>query len=144
MFKIIKLLFLILVFEKSHAIHHHKRISDNFLIDKTYLWNNRIILYDVDSYESEKIREDSLKRKCEISNRKLKILIKKNNSFIDIEDSKKKFSLNPKFKFKVTLIGIDGEIKFQSNDLGGLEKYFTIIDNMSIRKTEAKNDIICN
>ena len=144
MFKIIKLLFLILVFEKSHAIHHHKRILDNFLIDKTYLWNNRIILYDVDSYESEKIREDSLKRKCEISNRKLKILIKKNNSFIDIEDSKKKFFIDPKFKFKVTLIGIDGEIKYQSNDLGGLEKYFTIIDNMSIRKTEAKNDIICN
>ena len=32
MFKIIKLLFLILVFEKTNAIHHHQRISENLLI----------------------------------------------------------------------------------------------------------------
>ena len=50
MFKIIKLLFLILVFvfEKSSAIHHHKRISENFLIGTPYLWKNRLLLMNGD------------------------------------------------------------------------------------------------
>ena len=64
MFKIIKLLFLILVlvFDKTSAIHHHKRISENFLIDTPYLWNNRIILFNTGSYEYEKIKEDFFKK----------------------------------------------------------------------------------
>ena len=58
MFKIIKLLFLILVFvfEKSNAIHHHKRISENLLIGTPYLWKNRILLIYIDEYE--KIKQD--------------------------------------------------------------------------------------
>ena len=145
MFKIIKLLFLILVFvfDKSSAIHHHKRFVENLLIGTPYIWNNRIILLNINTYEYEKIKQDFIKKECQIINRKLKIFIKKKNSFVDIKDSDKKFFLDSKFKFKVILIGIDGEIKYQSNDLEGFTKYFSIIDNMPIRQTEKQNDSDC-
>ena len=144
MFKLIKLLFLILifVFEKSSAIHHHKRISENFLIGTPYLWKNRLLLINIDEYE--KIKLDFIKYECQIINRKLKIFIKKKNSFVDTKDSDKKFFLKAKFKFKVILIGIDGEIKYQSDELGNLTKYFSIIDNMPVRQTEIKDDSSCN
>jgi hypothetical protein len=144
MFKIIKLLFLILVFvfEKSSAIHHHKRISGNFLIVTPYLWKNRILLINIDEYE--KIKLDLIKKECEITNRKLKIFVKKKKSFVDTKDSDKKFFLDSKFKFKVILIGIDGEIKYHSDELEGLTKYFSIIDNMPVRQTEIKDDSSCN
>ena len=144
MFKIIKLLFLIsvFVFEKSSAIHHHKRISENFLVGTPYLWKNRILLINIDEYE--KIKLDFIKKECQIINRKLKIFVKKKKSFVDIKDSKKKFFLDSKFKFKVLLIGIDGEIKYQSDELEDLTKYFSIIDNMPVRQTEIKDDSSCN
>ena len=146
MFKIIKLLFLILVFvfvfQKISAIHHHKRISENLLIGTPYLWKNRILLINIDKYE--KTKQDFVKKECQIINRKLKIFIKKKKSFVDIKDSNKKFFLDSKFKFKVLLIGIDGEIKYQSDELEDLTKYFSFIDNMPIRQTEIKDDSSCN
>ena len=144
MFKIIKLLFLIsvFVFEKSSAIHHHKRISENFLVGTPYLWKNRILLINIDEYE--KIKLDLIKKECQIINRKLKIFIKKKKTFVDIKDSNKKFFLDSKFKFKVLLIGIDGEIKYQSDELEDLTKYFSIIDNMPVRQTEIEDDSSCN
>ena len=140
MFKIIKLLFLILVFvfEKSSAIHHHKRISENLLIGTPYLWKNRILLINIDKYE--KTIQDFIKKECQIINRKLKIFVKKKKYFVDIKDSGNKFFLDSKFKFKVLLIGIDGEIKYQSDEIENLIKYFSIIDNMPIRQTEIKDD----
>ena len=144
MFKIIKLLFLIsvFVFEKSSAIHHHKRISGNFLVGTPYLWKNRILLINIDEYE--KIKLDLIKKECQIINRKLKIFVKKKKYFVDIKDSGNKFFLDSKFKFKVILIGIDGEIKYQSDELEDLTKYFSIIDNMPIRQTEIEDDSTCN
>ena len=144
MFKIIKLLFLIsvFVFEKSSAIHHHKRISENFLVGTPYLWKNRILLINIDEYE--KIKLDLIKKECQIINRKLKIFVKKKASFVDIKDNNKKFVLDFKFKFKVILIGIDGEIKYQSDELEDLTKYFSFIDNMPVRQTEIKDDSSCN
>jgi hypothetical protein len=144
MFKIIKLLFLIsvFVFEKSSAIHHHKRISENFLVGTPYLWKNRILLINIDEYE--KIKLDLIKKECQIINRKLKIFVKKKASFVDIKDNDKKFVLDFKFKFKVILIGIDGEIKYQSDELEDLTKYFSFIDNMPVRQTEIKDDSSCN
>ena len=144
MFKIIKLLFLIsvFVFEKSSAIHHHKRTSENFLVGTPYLWKNRILLINIDKYE--KNIQDFIKKECQIINRKLKIFIKKKKTFVDIKDSDKKFFLDSKFKFKVLLIGIDGEIKYQSDEIENLIKYFSIIDNMPIRQTEIKDDSSCN
>ena len=146
MFKLIKLLFLILifvfVFQKISAIHHHKRISENLLIGTPYLWKNRILLINIDKYE--KNIQDFIKKECQIINRKLKIFIKKKKTFVDIKDSNKKFFLDSKFKFKVLLIGIDGEIKYQSDEIEDLIKYFSIIDNMPIRQTEIKDDSSCN
>ena len=146
MFKLIKLLFLILVFvfvfQKISAIHHHKRISENLLIGTPYLWKNRILLINIDEYE--KIKLDFIKYECQIINRKLKIFIKKKKSFVDIKDSNKKFFLDSKFKFKVLLIGIDGEIKYRSDELEDLTKYFSIIDNMPVRQTEIEDDSSCN
>ena len=146
MFKLIKLLFLILifvfVFQKISAIHHHKRISENFLVGTPYLWKNRILLINIDEYE--KIKLDLIKKECQIINRKLKIFVKKKASFVDIKDNDKKFVLDFKFKFKVILIGTDGEIKYQSDELEDLTKYFSIIDNMPVRQTEIKDDSSCN
>ena len=146
MFKLIKLLFLILVFvfvfQKISAIHHHKRISENFLVGTPYLWKNRILLINIDEYE--KIKLDLIKKECQIINRKLKIFVKKKKSFVDTKDSGNKLFLDSKFKFKVILIGIDGEIKYQSDEIEDLIKYFSIIDNMPIRQTEIKDDSSCN
>ena len=95
MFKLIKLLFLILVFvfvfQKISAIHHHKRISENLLIGTPYLWKNRILLINI--YEYEKIKQDFINKECQIINRKLKIFIKKKKSFVDIKDRNKKIKL---------------------------------------------------
>ena len=148
MFKIIKLLFVILVFvfvfQKISAIHHHKRISENLLIGTPYLWNNRIILLNINTHEYEKIKPDFTKKECQIINRKLKIFVKKKKSFVDTKDSGNKFFLDSKFKLKVILIGIDGEIKYQSDELEDFTKYFSIIDNMPIRQTEIEDDSSCN
>ena len=62
----------------------------------------------------------------------------------DIKDNDKKFILDFNFKFKVILIGIGGEIKYQSDELEDLTKYFSIIDNMPIRQTEIEDDSSCN
>ena len=144
MFKIIKLLFLIsvFVFEKSSAIHHHKRTSENFLVGTPYLWKNRILLINIDEYE--KIKLDLIKKECQIINRKLKIFVKKKKSFVDTKDSGNKLFLDSKFKFKVILIGLDGEIKYQSDELEDLTKYFSIIDSMPVRQTEIEDDSSCN
>ena len=144
MFKIIKLLFLILFFQDVSAVHHHKRVSQNFLIGTPYFWNNRILVLNLTDFEYEGLKEDFIKKKCEIINRKLKIFAKKNNSFINIEDGEKKLLPDFKFKYKIVLIGIDGEIKYQSNILEGFEKYLNLIDDMPIRQTESKDDLNCN
>ena len=75
---------------------------------------------------------------------KIKNFCKKKKYFVDIKDSGNKFFLDSKFKFKVILIGIDGEIKYQSDEIENLIKYFSIIDNMPIRQTEIKDDSSCN
>ena len=146
MFKLIKLLFLILVFvfvfQKISAIHHHKRISENLLIGTPYLWKNRILLINIDEYEKTKL--DLIKKECQILNRKLKIFVKTKKSFVDTKDNSKKFFLDSKFKFKVILIGIDGEIKYQSDELEDLTKYFSIIDSMPVRQTEIEDDSSCH
>ena len=144
MFRIIKLLFLILVFQDVNGIHHHKRVSQNFLIETPYFWNNRIIVLNLTDSEHKKMKQDFIKKKCEIINRKLKIFVKKNNFLIDLEDSKIKDLPYFKFKFKIVLIGIDGEIKYQSNILESFERYFNLIDDMPIRQTESKDDSNCN
>ena len=141
---IIKLLFLILVFQDVNGIHHHKRVSQNVLIGTPYFWNNRIIVLDLTDFEQKKLKEDFIKKKCEIINRKLKIFLKKNNFLIDLEDNKIKVLPRFKFKFKVALIGIDGEIKYQSNILESFERYLSLIDDMPIRQTELKDDSNCN
>jgi len=141
---IIKLLFLILVFQDVNGIHHHKRVSQNVLIGTPFFWNNRIIVLDLTDFEQKKLKEDFIKKKCEIINRKLKIFLKKNNFLIDLEDNKIKVLPRFKFKFKVALIGIDGEIKYQSNILESFERYLSLIDDMPIRQTELKDDSNCN
>ena len=144
MSRIIKLLILILVFQDVYGIHHHERVSQNFLIGTPYFWNNRIIVLNLTDFEHKKMKEDFLKKKCEIINRKLKIFVKKDNFFIDLEDNKIKVFPYFKFQLKVVLIGIDGEIKYQSNILESFEKYFNLIDDMPIRQTESKDDLNCN
>ncbi len=144
MFIIIKLLFLILFIQDASGIHHHKRVSQNFLIGTPFFWKNRIIVLNLTDFEYEKIKEDFVKKKCEITNRKLKIFVNKNNSFVDLDDSKRKVLPDFKFKFKITLIGIDGGIKYQSNILESFERYFNLIDEMSLRQTEFKDDLNCN
>ena len=94
--------------------------------------------------EHKKMKEGFIKKKCEIINRKLKVFVKKNNFLIDLEDSKIRDLHYFKFKFKVVLIGIDGEIKYQSNILESFERYFNLIDDMPIRQTESKDDLNCN
>ena len=62
MFIIIKLLFLILFIQDASGIHHHKRVSQNFLIGTPFFWKNRIIVLNLTDFEYEKIKEDFVKK----------------------------------------------------------------------------------
>ena len=127
----------------SEAVHHHTRIYSNFFFKTKYLWSNRLIIFDTNELENKLLKSLLIRNKCELDNRKLKIFYKKNNSYFDLENDNREASLNFNLPFKVSLIGIDGELKFKSAKLQNFERYFEIIDDMPFRQQEAKDDQLC-
>ncbi|MBD23237.1 MAG: hypothetical protein CL572_06215, partial [Alphaproteobacteria bacterium] len=77
-------------------------------------------------------------------NRKIEFLYKKKNEYFYLKNDKKEDSLIYVLPYKVSLIGIDGFLKFSNNEIESLEKYFLYIDQMPIRKNEKKFDKLCN
>ena len=94
--------------------------------------------------EAKKLKREIQKAKCEIQNRKIEFLYKKKNEYFYLKNDKKEDSLIYVLPYKVSLIGIDGFLKFSNNEIESLEKYFLYIDQMPIRKNEKKFDKLCN
>ena len=45
---------------------------------------------------------------------------------------------------KVMLIGYDGMLKFEGDEINEMSYYFDIIDTMPVRKTELEKDETCD
>ena len=144
---ILKQFFFIIFFSSffffSEAIHHHTRIYSNFFLKTKYFFSNRLIIFDTNDSENKLLKSLLFINKCKIDNRKLKIFYKKHNSYFDLENDEKETSLKLDLPYKVSLIGMDGELKFKSAKLPNFEKFFEIIDKMPIRQQEAKDDQLC-
>ena len=110
-----------------------------------YLWKNRVIVTFSPSKNNTKRRQflNSIKKNlCEFNSRNIiHIDLLFNNKNKEIEELKKNFdnlSLSPS-EFRLILIGKDGELKLNSRK-ASLEKIFTLIDKMPMRKEEIIND----
>ena len=132
------------IFQDIFAIHHHPRIPINFLENSIFFGKQRVILLNVTKNEAKKLKREIQKAKCEIQNRKIEFLYKKKNKYFYLKNDKKEDSLIYVLPYKVSLIGIDGFLKFSNNEIESLEKYFLYIDQMPIRKNEKKFDKLCN
>ena len=126
--------------------------SQNLDIHK---WENRVILIISKTQESEvyknQIEEFKNSTKA-IIERKLIIYYVLPNQYklVDYQNEKsnnKWISSSKLFKtyadkqseFKVVLVGLDGSVKLQQNQLISTSKLFNTIDSMPMRKSELKN-----
>jgi hypothetical protein len=130
-------------FNFSFAIHHHERRSYNLLINSDYFWKNRLLILELNQFEYTEVEKKLNFYKCEIKNRKLEVFFKNKNNFLNMSSHQIDKSLKLSIYNKVTLIGMDGEIKYENNIIESFDKYFSIIDKMPIRKQEMSEDKNC-
>ena len=136
----------LLFFSSNHlySVHHHIRISPNLLKENKYLWKNRLLIIKTDSKEKTNLKNQVDLYRCEINNRKLKIFTIRSNNLFDIFSDKKENTLNIEMVSKVMLIGYDGMLKFEGDEINEMSYYFDIIDTMPVRKTELEKDETCD
>ncbi len=117
-------------------------------LDK-HLWKERLILVIGDSYQNPKLikqLQEFENSKEQLGKRKLLIYKITPTTFLK-ELRKNKISKNnnlykkynsSKEDFKTILIGLDGEIKMESNEFITAKKIFDRIDQMPMRRQELK------
>ena len=134
-----------LIFSKEiYSIHHHPRIPINFLENSIFFGKKRVVLLNITKNEAEKLKKEIKIKNCEIENRKLEFLFKKNSEYYYLTNNKKEHSLTYVLPHKVSLIGLDGYLKYSNSEIESLDRYFLFIDQMPIRKKEKKLDKLCN
>lgn len=134
-----------LIFSKEiYSIHHHPRIPINFLENSIFFGKKRVVLLNITKNEAEKLKKEIKIKNCEIENRKLEFLFKKNSEYYYLKNNKKEHSLIYVLPHKVSLIGLDGYLKYSNSEIESLDRYFLFIDQMPIRKKEKKSDKLCN
>ncbi|PDH54918.1 MAG: hypothetical protein CNE97_04865 [alpha proteobacterium MED-G10] len=144
-----KIFFFLLIFlstfsiENTYSIHHHPRLNVNLLENTEFFGKKRVLILDLENTEILNFLKDFKNNQCEIENHKLEILIKKENKYYYIFDNSKETSLNFFLPHKVSLIGLDGYLKFVDDNFSNLKKYFNLIDEMPIRKKETPFDKKC-
>ena len=115
---------------------------------KKHQWENRVLLVFTDDKKSDNFKHQIKilsENKKELIERKLVIYQFTENDFTT-DFSEVWFSSNSMFKkyvntsdsFKVLLLGLDGGIKLEQDKILSLEKLFTIIDGMPMRRSELK------
>ena len=116
---------------------------------KKHQWENRVLLVFTDDKKSDNFKHQIKilsENKKELIERKLVIYQFTENDFTT-DFSEVWFSSNSMFKkyvhtndsFKVLLLGLDGGIKLEQDKILSLEKLFTIIDGMPMRRSELKS-----
>lgn len=134
-----------LIFSKEiYSIHHHPRIPINFLENSIFFGKKRVVLLNITKNEAQKLKKEIKIKNCEIENRKLEFLFKKNSEYYYLTNNKKEHSLTYVLPHKVSLIGLDGYLKYSNSEIESLDRYFLFIDQMPIRKKEKKSDKLCN
>lgn len=114
-------------------------------------WENRLVLIFAENETQEVYQnqlEELISSKEGLTDRKIiiyyilpekyKIGIYPESKWEKSDELFKKFSKNDS-QFKVVLIGLDGGIKLQQNKLLSIEKLFSTIDKMPMRRIEIKN-----
>lgn len=144
-----KSLFLIILpllfgLKEVFAIHHHPRIPINFLEDSNFLGKKRLILLNITQPEALKLKKAVELKNCEIENRKIEFLYIKKKEYFYLKNDEIEESLKYFLPHKISLIGLDGFLKFSNNKIETLETYFSFIDQMPLRKKEKKFDRLCN
>ena len=78
-------------------------------------------------------------KNCEIENRKIEFLYIKKKEYFYLKNDEIEESLKYFLPHKISLIGLDGFLKFSNNKIETLETYFSFIDQMPLRKKKEKN-----
>jgi uncharacterized protein YktB (UPF0637 family) len=119
-------------------------------IPNTHKWEDRVLLL-IAKDESSEIKEQIaklLEKKQELLDRRLIIYTILEDRYRQIYSDHSEWVKNEELyktynptneAFKIILIGLDGSIKLNQNHSLTLERLFTIIDGMPMRKEEIKN-----
>lgn len=121
-------------------------ISQNL---QKHQWKNRVLLIYADDVNSNQLQEQIkilAEDKKGLQERKLviyqfvkdKFTTDFNTVWFSSKEQFKKYHKKSN-RFEVLLIGLDGGLKYRQTKLVSLEKLFTLIDGMPMRKRELKN-----
>lgn len=121
---------------------------------KTHQWENRIVIVysdDIDSSIFQKQMNTFIIDKKGMIERKLMVysVVKERYELLDFKESNpvKSGTVSDKFKsryidkvskFKVVLIGLDGSVKLEQDNILIIDKLFGTIDAMPMRRREMK------
>lgn len=121
-------------------------ISQNL---QKHQWKNRVLLIYADDVNSNQLQEQIkilAEDKKGLQERKLviyqfvkdKFTTDFNTVWFSSKEQLKQYHKKSN-RFEVLLIGLDGGLKYRQTKLVSLEKLFTLIDGMPMRKRELKN-----
>ena len=118
-----------------------------------YKWENRILIIYSNDVDDHEIREQKKKyelQKSEYNERDLLVFQLSDNNFqnlsnqlsqgVNISSLKEYLSIEKSDRFKVILIGKDGGIKLESEQLLSNQKIFATIDAMPMRRNEMSDN----
>lgn len=112
-------------------------ISQNFT---DLQWKNRIILIEANSLNNQYLKEQIRllgKARDKWSDYKLVIIERTNNDErINLEKVERQKTKANYVGFKVYLIGLDGTIKFESNEVQDPQTFFDLISRMPMYKSK--------
>ena len=131
-------------FKEVLAIHHHPRLPINYLENSIFFGEKRVVFLNISKIEASSLKQEIEDKDCEVKNRKIVFLYKKNNEYFYLKNDQKESSLTYILPSKVSIVGLDGFLKFSNNEIQSLDKYFTFIDEMPLRKKEKQFDETCN
>ena len=100
-----------------------------------YGWTNRIIVTYSQSEDHPKVlqlKQEIAQNVCQFNNRNLLHFHVKNRNSSTNEDY-----------FRIILIGYDGGMKYDSENISSLKVLFDLIDTMPMRRREMQNDNLC-
>ena len=75
---------------------------------------------------------------------KKNVRLKIDNEYFYLKNDQKESSLTYILPSKVSIVGLDGFLKFSNNEIQSLDQYFTFIDQMPLRNKEKQFDKTCN
>lgn len=130
-------------FVNTFSIHHHPRLDSNLLKNTSFLGKNRVLILSSKDIEMSKLLKKYKNEECEIINRRIVVLLKKDNKYYNLSNNRQETIQKIILPHKVSLIGLDGNLKFVDDSFSSFKKYLNLIDEMPIRKKEIRFDIEC-